>query len=167
MAKSKEQETAEQDLTEMSEEVVVVPVESIKEVDNMDVNEYREWLRSEGIAIEEFDGGGEWELLGKDDKARLIDTPFVIARLRFNDTKKSKKGYFVSVCAYLQDGTKIVFNDGSTGICEQLKTYTEKHQRTTAIACPKGLRVSEYEWEDEDRDTGEVTMRPGKTYYIA
>jgi hypothetical protein len=143
----------------------IVTVDSIKAVNTMDAKEYMEWLGSEGVVVEEFDGGSDWDLVG--DKADLIGIPFVIAMTRFNDVK-NKKGestgkQFVSVCCFKEDGTKIVFNDGSTGVMKQLITYADKHKRTTGIMCKKGLRVSEYEYTD--KDTGEVT--DAKTYYIA
>lgn len=136
----------------------LVPVESIAAVDSMSAQEYQAWLASEGITVEEFDGGSEWELVGNKDI--LIDRDIVIARLRFNDTDS---GQFVSVCAYtVPEGEKVVFNDGGTGIYKQLMNYVRKHGRTTAIRCSKGLRVSRYKYTD---DSGKE--RDAATYYLA
>jgi len=137
----------------------IVPVSSIKQINTMDAKEYQAWLASEGQVVEAFDGGSEWTLVG--DKADLINVPFVIAMIRWNDTAEG--GTFVSVCCFKEDGTKIVFNDGSTGVYQQLQTYTLKHQRDTGIFCAKGLRKSDYIFTN--KDTGKET--PATTYYIA
>lgn len=136
----------------------IVPVTSIKAVDTMDAKEFQEWLASENTSIETFDGGGNWDLIG--DKKDLLAVPFVIAMIRWTDNDDAT---FVSVCAFKEDGTKIVFNDGSTGVYQQLQTYTNKHHRDTGIACPKGLRKSDYTYTD--KETGKE--RPAATYYIA
>jgi hypothetical protein len=155
---------------EVGEEVevvdVVLPATAIKQINTMTASEYAEWLASENVTVEAFDGGSEWTLIG--DKADLVGVPFIIAMLRWNDVK-NKSGQptgkqFVSVMAYTKDeGKKIVFNDGSTGVAQQLSTYVAKHDRDTGILCDKGLRVSEYDYEDPE--TG-ITTR-AKTYYIA
>ena len=136
----------------------VTPVTAIKQINSMDAMEYQAWLASENATIETFDGGSEWDLVG--DKTDLLGVPFVIAMIRWNDTTD---GTFVSVMAFKEDGTKIVFNDGSTGIYQQLQNYTTKHQRDTGIACPKGLRKSDYMYTD--KETGKE--RPATTFYIA
>lgn len=139
-------------------EVVIKPADSISAVDTMTAEEYQEWLALEGIALEEFDGGSEWELVG--DKDTLLNRAFIIARLRFTDNEKGK---FVSVCAYAApDGKKIVFNDGGTGIYQQLLAFVKKHNRTTGIRCSNGLRVSRYDYTDDEGVT-----RDAATYYIA
>ena len=136
----------------------VVPVNSIAAVDSMSADEYEKWLKKEGITVEEFDGGSEWDLVG--NKETLIDQDMLIARIRFNDTES---GNFVSVCAYtVPDGNKVVFNDGGTGVYKQLQNYVRKHGRTTAIRCPKGLRVSRYKFTDTDGKE-----RDAATFYIA
>ncbi len=136
----------------------ITPVSSIKQINTMTAEEYQQWLISEGANVETFDGGSEWDLVG--DKADLIGVPFVIAMLRWNDTTD---GVFVSVMAFKEDGTKIVFNDGGTGVYQQLQTYVAKHKRDTGIMCPKGLRKSDYMYTD--KQTGKE--RPATTYYIA
>ncbi len=140
-----------------STEVEVPSVNSIAAVDSMSADEYASWLQSEQISVETFDGGSEWELVGNKDV--LIGEEMVIARIRFNDTDS---GSFVSVCAYTKKGDKIVFNDGGVGVYKQLQNYVRKTGRTTAIRCPKGLRVSRYKYVDSDG-----AERPAATYYIA
>jgi DNA-binding cell septation regulator SpoVG len=141
----------------MAEEMVSA-AQSIAAVDKMNVSDYEAWLRSEKIEVVEFKGS-DWEIVGNKDT--LVDKPFVIARVKFND---GDSGTFVSVCAYtIPDGEKVIFNDGSTGVYDQLKSYVDKTGRTTAISCPKGLRVSRYTYTDPK--TGKDS--PAATYYLA
>ena len=90
----------------------------------------------------------------------LINQDMVVARIRFNE---GTSGNFVSVCAYtIPDGKKVIFNDGGTGVYKQLKSYTERTGRTTAIRCKKGLKPSRYTYVD---DNG--VERDAVTFYIA
>lgn len=140
-------------MSEVGQEMIK-PADAITAVDKMTAEEYGAWLTSEGINVVEFKGS-DWDLVG--DKDTLLAVPFVIARIRFNE---GDSGNFVSVCCYTKTG-KVIFNDGSTGVYEQLKDYTNKNARTTAISCPRGLRVSRYTYTDDkgvDRDAA--------TYYL-
>jgi len=100
-----------------------------------------------------------------DDKSKLISVPFLILEWRFNT---GDIGDFVSVEFMLQDGTKGVFNDGSTGILRQLQQLTlvrteSNHPSPTAGRfVSKGLRVSRYQAEMQDG-----SMRAAETYYLA
>lgn len=135
----------------------VAPLQAITEVEEMTLNDFAEWVESEGGAVE-FDGGGQWELVK--DKNTLVSRPFMIAGLRFNE---GDAGNYVSIRAFLiPEGTKVVFNDGGTGVYKQLQTYVAKHNRTAGIAVPKGLRVSHYTFTDKDG-----SERPAETFYIA
>lgn len=140
-------------------EIVEPALEGIRAVDEMDASAFVEWLGSEGASIVEFDGGSDWTLVDKDT---LVDTPFIIARLRFNKDKKTDELSFVSVCAFLEDGSKIVFNDGGSGVMKQLLNYTTKHPQATGISCGKGLRKSSYTFTDPA--TGKES--PAATFYI-
>lgn len=139
-----------------SGKIIVAPAHDITAVDKMDLEQYQAWLQSEQINLVEFKGS-DWDLVGSKDE--LIDVPFVIARIRFNANDDGVVT-FVSVCCYTKD-KKVVFNDGSTGVFEQLTTYVAKNDRTTAISCPKGLRVSRYEYTNEKGVTSDAA-----TYYI-
>lgn len=74
------------------------------------------------------------------------------------------KGQYVVVHAAKENGEKIVFVDGGTGICRQLLELTETRQASGfrgagGLLCRRGLRRSDYEANDE---------RPaGTTFYIA
>jgi hypothetical protein len=139
-----------------SGKLIVAPAHDITAVDKMDLEQYQAWLLSESINVVEFKGG-DWDLVGSKDE--LLGVPFVIARIRFNANADGVV-QFVSVCCYTKD-KKVVFNDGSTGIFDQLSTYVAKNDRTTAISCPKGLRVSRYDYTNDDGVTSKAS-----TYYI-
>lgn len=166
MAKAKE---VEAELEAMGAELVVQPLTSIRAVDDMDTTEFMAWLESEGVSLVEFDGGSNWSLIK--DKDTLVDVPFIIVKVRFND---GDKGKFASVCIYVGEdtqvykkGDKVIFNDGSsTGVANQLKVWTEKNGRDTGIVCAHGLRRSDYKYKEE-QDDGSIIERPAKTYYLA
>lgn len=160
MVTKKQVETAL--VEQMNAEVVVAPLTSIRAIDDMDTTEFLAWLKEEGVDLAEFDGGSNWDL--EKDKDTLVGVPFIVAKVRFND---GTMGKFASVCCFLEDGRKVIFNDGSsTGVMAQLKNWTEKNNRDTGIVCAKGLRRSDYFYEEEQED-GTTVKRPAKTYYLA
>jgi hypothetical protein len=144
----------------VDEDAKFLPVKAIKEVETMDFEQYQAWLREEEIGVQEFEGGSEWELI---EKEKLVDVPFIIARIRFND---GDFGDFTSVCCFLQDGKKVVFNDGSTGIKKQLQTAISKNGRETGIFC-EGLKASHYKYTDNNPESKTYGKElPATTYYI-
>ena len=85
------------------------------------------------------------------DKETLIGKEFVILDVKINET--GDFGPFCSLTCLLRDKSQVVINDGSTGVYKQVTEggITAPHY------CRKGLRVSEYEWENGKR---------AKTYYL-
>lgn len=106
------------------------------------------------------------------DKSRLIASPFVITGYAFH---AGDKGEFVSLTCVTRDPvrigetthSKVVINDGSTGIMAQLKRIEaeriENGQEIRPLYCGGGLRVSVYDYTDEN--TGETSS--ASTYYLA
>ena len=86
------------------------------------------------------------------DKATLVGKPFVIVQFSFNDSDKGDRPLFVSVTVINEAKELGIFNDGSTGVCSQLESFTEKmgftpeHKVTVKgpIVCNNGLRRSDY-----------------------
>lgn len=107
--------------------------------------------------------GDGFTVLATEDKAMLCGMPLFLMEWNFND---GDMGRFVSVrcLAKLPGGVvgKYIINDGSTGVMEQLAKYTKKTQRMGGLLVRKGLRRSDYTYEDPA--TGE--SRPATTYYI-
>lgn len=110
--------------------------------------------------------GNGFELLSKDEKAKLVDVPFMILDWRFNI---GDMGTFVSltIAAQNPDKTmrKVIINDGSTGICAQIETLANRGI-TPPVFVAKGLVRSDYDYEVEDKN-GETVKRPATTYYLS
>ena len=141
------------------------------------------------LAVETFGGvvnahedknlGTGFRLTDDEDKFRLMGVPLLLLDWRFNPGDYGDE--FVSIHAIQQndDGsaTKLVLNDGGSGICRDLKRYTEKTGRKGGLFVRKGLRVSEYPTdtetglplskvtENEYRRDGRKVGK-GKTFYL-
>ena len=102
-----------------------------------------------------------------DDKRRLVGVPFVILEWRFNDSDMSDLP-FVSATAVTQTGEKVIINDGSTGVRDQLLRITKRrlergHPTPAAgLMVPKGLTESNYTFTDADGKD-----RPATTFYLS
>lgn len=113
----------------------------------------------------------QWVLL--EDKSKLIGKKFLAVQWRFHQSKEYIGSEFVSlylITADTIDGEKtFVINDGSTGICQQLRNLTDMrtedgHPTPTSGALVKsGLKLSEYDRTDEKG----TVIGKGKTYYLS
>lgn len=103
-------------------------------------------------ANEAFNGG--FELV---EKEKLEGVPFVVMDWKFSAGKYNED--FVIVRAMTTDSRKVVFNDGSTGIRQQLRDYEQAHGKRPLHSM--GLRSSVYTYKDQD---GNET--PATTWYI-
>lgn len=112
------------------------------------------------------------------NKAVFENQPMVIGAFRFNLSKKFGKvnketgelvpsEYASVLCAKLDGdeiGEWVVFNDGSSGVREQLHRAAARYDNNPAF-CPafitrKGLKLSEYPYEEVDED-GQPTGKIG------
>jgi len=89
------------------------------------------------------------------DKRKLIGKAFVI--IEWSEPLGNFGGPYAHVRIVTRDRRTLCFDDSGTGVYEQLKKLRENGQ-TTGIACPNGLRVSEY--------VHEKTNRPAATFYL-
>lgn len=114
--------------------------------------------------------GSAWDVVKKD---KLVGVPFTIADCRFYN---GDFGDAVAVMALLDqpmatlsgDQLHVVFNDGSTGVYAQVRQAVHKAKRRGGFHCPKGLRASEYTWQEKDFDGKPVgDKKPATTYYVA
>jgi hypothetical protein len=97
-----------------------------------------------------------------EDKSTLVGKPMILMEWAFRD---GDFGTFVSVRAMVKEPNgaprKVIFNDGSTGIAEDLADWSIKNNgRMGGMVVHKGLRVSEYVKEIDGKRT------PAKTYYL-
>jgi hypothetical protein len=113
------------------------------------------------------DYGTGFRVLDNKDKAKLIDEPMIIVEWRFNS---GNFGEFVSCLVMTKAGEKVVLNDGSTGIRDQLSVIVSQrlargsHTQANAqafLVVPDGLRVSRYEYTAADGSTA-----PAETFYL-
>jgi hypothetical protein len=109
----------------------------------------------------------EWKLV---DKEQLVGIPFLIHSFRFSHGV-GENGEKVSVQIITPDDKRLVFNDGSTGVYDQLLEIFEGKGRSGGVLCERGLRVSDYYYDPKGR--GDISKEPktgyekGSTYYIA
>lgn len=135
--------------------------ETVQRLETLDAA--AQWvIDSGGELLDSADLIPSYNILGK-NKDALVDKPFLILHWRFNWSDKFN-GEFVSALVVTEDGDKFVVNDGSTGICAQLRTVTNQRGKYGGMLCRKGLTRSTYPLFDED--TGEKKGE-GTTYYIA
>lgn len=106
------------------------------------------------------DLGNGFTVLRKNDKRRLVGVPFLILSVDFLPGDFGKD--FASMMIVTKGGEKLIVNDGSTGIADQLLQLRARiNGPMRGIVCKHGLRVSDYEYEDTDG------MRiPASTYYL-
>jgi hypothetical protein len=86
--------------------------------------------------------GNGFTLLSREDKNRLVKKPFVV--LHFGLTE-GDFGTFASVAVVTKDNKKFIFNDGSTGVRDQLVDLAQTHKRFGGFMVPNGLAESEYD----------------------
>jgi hypothetical protein len=75
------------------------------------------------------------------DKAPLVGKEMIVVSCAFSD---GDFGQFASVAAVTKDGGKFIFNDGSTGVYNQLFELVRTKKRTGGFHLPSGLTASTY-----------------------
>lgn len=93
------------------------------------------------------------------DKADLEGLAMILLEWTFRQGDYDRPYVSVRAVARLKNGQpwKVIFNDGGSGIAEQLAKHTKKTGKTGGLVVPKGLNRSEY-----DNEFGH-----GITYYLA
>jgi hypothetical protein len=86
---------------------------------------------------EEFGTG--FELVS--DKNSLVGVKFVLLKWNFT---QGDFGVFVSAAVVTAKGRKYILNDGSTGICQQLREFSMRTGKFGGFVAPRGLRSSQY-----------------------
>lgn len=112
------------------------------------------------------------------DKSNLVGVPFLIVQWRFNKGEYAEE--FASVEAITKHNDKVIFNDGSTGVRDQLRDITNRRAKaghpspTAGLLVTGGLSRTSYFYNE---NTGEVVSvkpdgagkewKPASTYYLA
>lgn len=94
------------------------------------------------------------------EKDALIDRAFLILDWTF--TKGDYEDEFVTVRVVTDDNRKLIFNDGSTGIRDQLRVI----EPGTSLLVQRGLRKSVYITQVPNKQ-GELVDTPASTYYLS
>lgn len=76
-----------------------------------------------------------------DDKNKLVGTPLVLLKWAFSN---GDFGVFCSAAVVTKDGGKYIVNDGSTGLCTQLREYSVNTNRYGGVVAKRGFRESTY-----------------------
>lgn len=154
----------------------------VKGVDSITADEYSNidsmdaaiaLLESKGITVVEAadEIGDGFALI--EDKNTLIGIPLLI--LSWNINAGDYSSTFVSVRAIARFGrsedTKVVFNDGGTGIREQLDAYASKYpdRPMGGIFVGHGLRKSEYGLDKDNMPVklgSEEAVGKAATFYL-
>lgn len=98
-----------------------------------------------------------------EDKGQLVGKEMALINWKIVD---GDHGTFVFVRAMTRDEQRVMFIDGSTGICDQLLELSSRTGRFGGMHVKRGLRRSDYEYEDTDAKTGETKMKPATTFYL-
>jgi hypothetical protein len=132
----------------------VVPVIDWSKV--TDLNEARALLGTVVDASAVLGDGSEFIK----DKNLLVGTPFLILEWRFNTDEATDREY-VNVLIMNANGDKARFNDGGSGVYEQLSRVTAEVGQV-GIQVKNGLRRSDYTFTGSDGKPGKAT-----TYYLS
>ena len=142
---------------------------AVEMVDGLAENELREivdfstvirTLGDQTVNISDVLGTG-FSVLEKNEKMRLCNVPMVI--VKYGEHLSEETGnLFASIHVVTEDGGKWIVNDGSTGICVQLRELKQAAGRVCPLYVPKGLRVSEYDYFDE----AEKRNKKARTFYL-
>jgi hypothetical protein len=135
--------------------------------DMADVATLQAMVNANGVATADIsDLGTGFIVLDREEKAQLVGVPFFILDWRWNPSTKSA-GEFVSVVILTTDGRKFIVNDGSTGICQQMRTVESKLGGKGVVKVPKGFTRSDYKFKAVDPRTGESDDKDATTFYLS
>jgi hypothetical protein len=108
--------------------------------------------------------GDGFTVLSTEDKARLCGVPLLLMEWAFYPGKFGDRDFTaVRLIARMPGGLmgRYILNDGSTGLMEQLRKYTERTGRVGGLRVERGLTESTYTKELDDGQVIEAT-----TYYL-
>lgn len=123
--------------------------------------------------------GDGFALLKKDRKNILVGVPLLLLEWNFYPGDYGDTFCAIRLVSRNPDGSagKYIINDGSTGIADALKDYTERTGKVTGLMVRNGLRASDYtfceacdralkpgEADEKHRDDGKHSK--ATTYYL-
>lgn len=128
-----------------------------KALDTLAFGDILKQLYDEGEILSATELGDGWAVLNNKEKSRLVGVPLLVLSWTFNE---GDNGEFASL-QVLTNNERMIVNDGSTGIYQQLKALSENGEMR-AVYAKHGLRESKYTYQDPK--TGEE--KPASTFYI-
>lgn len=93
-----------------------------------------------------------------ENKDQLIEVPFFALSWNF---VMGDHGEYVAVKVVTETDQKLIITDGSKGIYEMLAHYSKQTGRYGGLFCRKGLRRSDYTYEDDKGNE-----QSARTYYL-
>lgn len=98
------------------------------------------------------------------EKESLEGKPFLIVDFRFNEGDYGNDFVSVNAIEQLPGGgiRKVVFNDGSTGVRDQLRKFQDETGRSGGLYVKRGLRASRYKYTDPN----DGKEKPAVTFYL-
>jgi hypothetical protein len=133
------------------------------------------------LAYADQELGDGFALLDKDSKGRLEGVPLLLMEWSFYPGDYGDEFAAIRVISRNQDGSvgKFILNDGSKGIRDSLRRYTERTGRVGGLLVKNGLRKSDYLYcdmcrmaadncqaPDVHKDSKEKLWRPATTFYL-
>lgn len=95
-----------------------------------------------------------------ENKSDLVGVRFVVVTYETH-TSEINGGQFSSMRVITEKNDKYIVNDGSTGIHAQCAALLEKTGKVAPLLVPGGLRMSEYDYDDNGQ------KKRARTYYLA
>ena len=106
--------------------------------------------------------GNGFALLDEEGKSKLVGIPLML--LEWNFVLGDYGAEFVTIRAIaFNEGIgirKVIINDGSTGICQQLQSYADRTGRSGSLLVKHGLRESSYPTYPKDHPVQELRNKP-------
>lgn len=88
-----------------------------------------------------------------DNKEQFVGVPLVVLYWSFHDGDFGEDP-FVAIHLVTKDGGRYILTDGSTGIRDELRKWTENNNgRTHGMLCQNGLSKSEYKYCENCKST--------------
>lgn len=163
-------------VTELAKRSTHFDVAQLREVNSLD--DALRILNESGITVKDASEvmGDGFELLNDKEKAQLVGVPFVI--MSYAEAPGDFGKSFVSLRVVTKDGRKLIVNDGSTGIRDQVVDHEAHVGSIVGMHFPNGLRASVYSFCEECKhivskagvescvECGHSPMSPAATYYL-
>ena len=96
------------------------------------------------------------------DKRSVVGAPMLFINWKFVDGDQGEFAVIRAVANTVKGFRKLILTDGSTGIYDQLRKYSDRFGKFGGLAVRNGLRASDYEVQDEE--TGK--MKSATTFYL-